>query len=96
VRTWRSHSHTTFTHLPTQKAQKAQRRTHKERSQPAKRKRLGLLEKKGTSVRVCARMCVLLFELVHNHLLASTHAHFTLNRTRTRTHTRTHTATTNR
>eukprot|EP00037_Helgoeca_nana_P001740 m.29171 g.29171 ORF g.29171 m.29171 type:complete len:260 (+) comp12087_c1_seq1:178-957(+) len=29
------------------KAQKAQRRTHKERSQPAKRKRLGLLEKKG-------------------------------------------------
>eukprot|EP00035_Acanthoeca_spectabilis_P006705 m.128156 g.128156 ORF g.128156 m.128156 type:complete len:130 (-) comp13620_c0_seq2:4114-4503(-) len=29
------------------KAQKAQRKTHKERSQPSKRKRLGLLEKKG-------------------------------------------------
>mmetsp|Transcript_3277 Transcript_3277/g.8062 ORF Transcript_3277/g.8062 Transcript_3277/m.8062 type:complete len:261 (-) Transcript_3277:743-1525(-) len=29
------------------KAQKAQRRTHKERSQPARRKKYGLLEKKG-------------------------------------------------
>eukprot|EP00038_Savillea_parva_P008887 m.179825 g.179825 ORF g.179825 m.179825 type:complete len:258 (-) comp14868_c0_seq1:69-842(-) len=29
------------------KAQKAQRRTHKERSQPAKRRKFGLLEKKG-------------------------------------------------
>jgi hypothetical protein len=30
-----------------QKAMKAQRKTHKERSQPAKRKKLGLLEKRG-------------------------------------------------